>query len=117
MNDIVIKKGTTLCVLVTDIEITLYTGELYELSNQDIVEFQVRQVTRNKKQVLVKRTPTDISLVGQDLLFRITLDDIKDLDCVAYSYDITLDLGGEGRDVFTVICGRFIVNERGGTDG
>ena len=110
MNDIVIKKGTTLCVLVTDIEITLDTGELYELSNQDIVEFQVRQVTRNKKQVLVKRTPTD-------LLFRITLDDIKDLDCVAYSYDITLDLGGEGRDVFTVICGRFIVNERGGTDG
>lgn len=53
MNDIVIKKGTTLCVLVTDIEITLDTGELYELSNQDIVEFQVRQVTRNKKQVLV----------------------------------------------------------------
>lgn len=117
MNDIVITKGMTLCVLVADIEITLDTGDLYELSDQDIVEFQVRQATRNKKQVLVKRTPTDISWVGQNLLFRLTVDDIKNLECVAYSYDITLDLGGTGKDVFTVVCGRFIVNERGGTDG
>lgn len=117
MNDILITKGTSLCVLVTDIEIILDTGELYELSDSDVVEFHVREVTRNKKQVLVKRTPTDISWVGQDLLFRLTVDDVKNLECVAYSYDITLDLGGAGIDIFTVVCGRFIVNERGGTDG
>lgn len=117
MNDIAFTKGTSLCVMVTDIEITLDTGELYELSENDVVEFHVRQVTRNKKQVLVKRTPTDISWVGQNLLFRLTPDDVKNLDCVAYAYDITLDLGGQQQDIFTVICGRFIINERGGVDG
>lgn len=117
MNDIEIMKGTNICVIVSDIEITLDTGDLYELSDSDIVEFNVRQVIRNKKQVLVKRTPTDIEWIGRDLFFRLAPGDIEKLDCVAYSYDITLDLGGLGRDVFTVVRGRFIVNERGGADG
>ena len=110
MTNIEIIKSTTLLLTVNEIRIMLDDGNYYEITDNDRIYFTVKKQTRSRETVIRKKYPGTIELIDGSLLIKILPDDTDTLDCVSYDYDCKIDLSGEGRDIYTLIAGKFTIN-------
>lgn len=105
MTDIEIIKETSLCITITDLDITLDDGTKYLLGSEDKVYFTARKVTNNRTVVIEKDLANGIQIIGQNILLKLLPKDTAMLSPVVYDYDFKLDIKGKGEDVLSIVRG------------
>lgn len=102
-NAIVITRGDTLR---TNITITDSEGKNYVPDDDDIITFGVKKNAKTNEQLIKKVIPNDT------LELYLSPSDTKSLAFGSYYYDVQLQMGGEGGDIYTIInMGKIILKE------
>ncbi len=95
MYNIVVYKDTALCIVIDNICITQDDGQRYELTEQDGIDFYIRQVTNNKNVVIHKTLDNGALIQDDNIVVYLEPEDTKQLLPLGYEYECKLRLGYE----------------------
>lgn len=110
MDNIVIYKDTALCIIIDNMRINQDDGQPYQLTEQDGVDFYIRQVTNNKNVVIHKMLENGVLIQEDNIVVYLEPDDTKQLLPLGYEYECKLRLGYECNR-YTLVRGCLVVKE------
>ncbi len=111
MTHIEINKGQSLAIYVTDIVMVDDNGNEYNLSSVDMFRFSLKECTNSKREILNKWLDNGIMLVNNELVITLSPEDTIDLQPLAYTFDITIDLENKGEQIYSIASGIMAIKD------
>ncbi len=109
MERIKVQKGTTLDIMIANMDNVFGCDINYELSQNDSFLFVVERVTNNKDSVIEKSLGSGLEIIHKDIIVHLFPSDTKNLDEIAYRYYLKMAINSEQTQQFIVTTGVFIV--------
>ncbi len=98
----IIKQGEAVSFAFFNVKIPLNDNEWYKITEQDNVIFTIGR--RNRKPLIVKEYPKDFYMDwGNTFVIQLTPDETAKLPCLLYQMQLTIDIDGLAKEIYTLI--------------
>ncbi len=105
MGRIIIVQGEARAIAFFNVKIPLADSgqyEQYKLTETDRLIFTLGR--KSRKPLLVKRLPRDaLTERGNNLVVQLTAEETARLPCLLYEVNLSIDIDGQGKEVYTLI--------------
>lgn len=95
-------KGDQFSVAFFHVTLPVVGQQRYELMDGDVLEFTIAR--RNRKPIVKLTYPGSIIRDAYDTyIVRMSADETRNFPCLLYEMQLTLNIRGEGKEVFTIV--------------
>lgn len=102
MEKRIVKQGEPFSIAFFRVSLPIIGQHRYEMMKGDILEFTIR---RKNREPIVKLTYPGriIKDVDNTFLVQLTADEMARIPCLLYEMRLSLNLKGDGKEVFTIV--------------